>query len=59
MPCLPVLRRELTGQRQRKRYARPTASQEQEQRRLALGAKWTEIIELGLSALEKETQSNG
>jgi hypothetical protein len=38
----------------RKHYARPTASEAQENRRLALGVKWAEIIERGLSALEQE-----
>jgi hypothetical protein len=36
----------------RKYYARPTASEAQENRRLALGVKWAEIIEAGLKALE-------
>lgn len=33
---------------------RPTASEAQNQRRVALGVKWAEIIERGLSALESE-----
>jgi hypothetical protein len=36
----------------RKYCARPTASEAQENRRLALGVKWAEIIEAGLKALE-------
>jgi hypothetical protein len=38
----------------RKYYARPTASETQNERRVALGVKWAEIIERGLSALESE-----
>jgi len=33
---------------------RPTASEAQNRRRVALGVKWAEIIERGLSALEQE-----
>lgn len=36
----------------RKYYARPTASEAQNERRVALGVKWAEIIERGLSTLE-------
>ena len=38
----------------RRYYARPTASEAQNERRVALGVKWAEIIERGLSALEQE-----
>lgn len=34
---------------------RPTATKAQEERRSALGAKWAEVIERGLAALESET----
>ena len=42
--------------RNRRRYHRPVATPEQEARRVALGAGWREIIEAGLSALERETR---
>lgn len=38
----------------RRYYARPVASETQNQRRVALGVKWAEIIERGLAALEQE-----
>lgn len=38
----------------RKYTTRPTASEAQNQRRVALGVKWAEIIERGLCALESE-----
>jgi hypothetical protein len=43
-----------TGPLQKPR-TRPTASVAQENRRLALGVKWAEIIERGLRALESES----
>ena len=36
----------------RRYYARPTASATQNERRVRLGAKWTQVIEAGLDALE-------
>ena len=42
---------------QRRHYARPTATEAQNNRRLALGAQWREIIDAGLAALEN--QRNG
>lgn len=42
----------------RRYYARPTASETQNRRRVALGVKWAEIIERGLNALEDERQDN-
>jgi hypothetical protein len=46
------------GQGATKRYetyrTRPTATKAQDERRSALGVKWAEIIERGLSALESE-----
>lgn len=41
----------------RRYYARPTATEAQNSRRLALGAQWREIIDAGLTALEN--QRNG
>ena len=38
--------------RKRKRYHRPVATPEQEQRRMALGMSWGIVIEAGLAALE-------
>jgi len=43
--------------RPRRYYARPTATEAQNNRRLALGAQWREIIDAGLAALEN--QRNG
>jgi hypothetical protein len=40
----------------RKHYARPRASETQEQRRVALAVKWADVIEAGLAALENEVQ---
>ncbi len=37
---------------QQRYYARPAATEAQNNRRLALGVRWAEIIEAGLSALE-------
>ena len=37
----------------RRHYARPTATEAQNSRRLALSAQWREIIEAGLTALER------
>jgi len=39
----------------RRYYARPSATEAQETRRIALGAKWKSVIDAGLSALENET----
>jgi hypothetical protein len=47
----PVTRTE----RLQKPRTRPTASEAQEKRRLALGAKWQQVIDAGLSALENES----
>ena len=44
------------GGRKRKRLVRPVADETQNSRRLALGAGWREIIEAGLSALEREAR---
>lgn len=41
----------------RRYYARPAATEAQNNRRLALGAQWREIIDAGLTALEN--QQNG
>ncbi len=38
----------------RKHYARPVATEAQNERRLRLGTKWAEIIERGLTAMESE-----
>jgi len=40
----------------RRYYARPTATEAQEARRLALGVKWQAIIETGLTAMESEVK---
>ena len=42
--------------RKRRQYTRPVATVTQNSRRLALGAGWREIIEAGLSALEREAR---
>ena len=45
----------VTGTRRQRTYCtRPTASEAQNNRRVALGVRWAEIIERGLSALESE-----
>ena len=42
--------------RSHRHYARPTATEAQNSRRLALSASWREIIDAGLSALERKVQ---
>ena len=44
---------------QRRHYARPTATEAQNNRRLALCVQWREIIDAGLAALENQTNGNG
>jgi len=44
------------GGRKRRKLVRPVATETQNSRRIALGAGWREIIEAGLSALERETR---
>jgi len=44
------------GGRKRRKLVRPVADETQNSRRIALGAGWREIIEAGLSALERETR---
>lgn len=41
---------------QRRQYTRPTATDEQDARRIALGVKWKKVIERGLTALEQEKE---
>lgn len=43
----------------RRYYARPTASAAQNERRVRLGAKWADVLEAGLLALENGITHNG
>ncbi len=56
VPSLPVVTPVTPTRTQppRRHYARPSATEAQETRRIALGAKWKAVIDAGLSALEKE-----
>ena len=56
VPCNTGYTGKVGRTEQRRHYARPTATETQNSRRVALSTSWREIIERGLSALESEAK---